>query len=249
MELTRRQIDTVPVDRVTVDEHERNHLDAVRPDDLFGKVRGAVGHDPDRTASQRQMRRSRPAHRGVLGLHVLGLVSHQVAEALQVLEDIVGLVGVDVQLEHVARADDDHRVALLTKPVTHLALRGQSLTADEGLGAEAKTFLSLGVCDHGHGGGAGLEIAVARGRQRVSVEEEDHSFEEAHESLGSRVHHTRRLEHRKQLGSPRQGLLGLLEHMLDERRDVVGLSHRDGLGRLAHDGEDRAFDGLFDGRV
>src|SRR5687768_17975874 len=60
----------------------------------------------------------------------LGLVRHQVAHRAQPREHVVGLVGVHVDLEQLARADHDQRVALVAEPRAHLVLGGQRGTLD-----------------------------------------------------------------------------------------------------------------------
>ena len=60
---------------------------------------------------------SRSLRHGVLGLHVFRFVGHQMAERLQICENHLRLVGMDVDLQNLIRADDDKGIPLLPETV------------------------------------------------------------------------------------------------------------------------------------
>ncbi len=55
MKPLRRDVHPVPVNVVPVDQHHRDHLDTVGPDDLLGEVGSTVGENTDWTARESEM--------------------------------------------------------------------------------------------------------------------------------------------------------------------------------------------------
>jgi len=120
-------------------------------------------------------------------------------------------------------------------------LIGQVVPANERLGAEPILLYAIRIFDRGHHRGAGHEAPAHLRGYRIPPQKHDRAFQETHEPLRTRIDDARRREHRKELWSALQRVVGPVEHMLGERSDVLDLCTRNRPGRVSHDRENRTF--------
>jgi hypothetical protein len=119
MEFFRTQVYPVAEALIVLHQEEGNDLDAVGTDDLLRQVTRGIGDDPHGTPRQRKVPVSCTFGDGVLGLHILRLMRHQVAHRLQVCENRFGVIGVHMNLQHIAGGDDDDGIAFSPQPLLH----------------------------------------------------------------------------------------------------------------------------------
>ena len=247
-ELVGRDVHPVAQHLVLEDQVQRHQVHAVRAHHLVRQVAGGVGHHAHGAARQRHVPRRRALGHGVLGVHVLRLVRRQPAEAAQVAEHLLGLVGVHVHLEHVAAADDHQRVAALAQPGAHRVLRPAARRRAPAPRCRSGTAPRPRVVRLGRGEDDGLGVVLRRlvqRHQRVARQVAGDPLQDVDEALGARVHHAARLEHRQQLRRVGQRLARLDQQPLEQDHEVRVLQPLRLVGDGAHDGDHGPLDRLF----
>ena len=188
-----------------------------------------------------------------LVVEVLDADPAQRADAQPVPDDEVRSLVVDMDLERAAVAGHEHRLADRFEVVAD----GVDVETARAVGLEqvhrlvAEPLVRVGDQGRWLDPGPGVRALAGGARRRLADEMEERPLEQAVEPLPARIDDAGLAQDRQQARRPGDRLLGGGERGGQDGLDVVvalgGLDR--GVGRLADDRQDRAFDGLGDRAV
>ena len=190
-------------------------------------------------------------------MHVLDLEVGQVAVLDGLAQDLAGVGGVDMQVDHIIVLDAHHAVAICLGKGTDLGGAHALVLIDEELGAVAVLdvlHLHQVIGEHALAGVLGGELclvggSLAAGHDGLAVEHLAHALKDDQDALTACVHDAGLLQNRQQVGGVVQGFLTGSHHNVPQGGHVGGIAGGSLFAGHAGHGENGALGGLHHGLV
>ena len=190
-------------------------------------------------------------------MHVLDLEVGQVAILDGFAQDLAGISGVHMQVDHIVILDAHHTVAVGFCKGTHLCGACTLILVDQELGAVAVLdvlHLHQVVGEHALAGVLGGELclvgsSLAACHDAFAMEHLAHALKDNHDALTAGIHNAGLLQNRQQVGGVVQGFLTGSHHNVPQGGHVGGIAGGSLFAGHAGHGENGALGGLHHGLV